>query len=95
MEKGMTAAEANVEVVRMIGVQLVTGKMSRDTRAGLMAGVKAGKIGRLKKDGRKPEAFFHPNSKWKAMEARDKHERETLEAVAKVMAPMSMVKPIN
>jgi len=49
----------------------------------------------LKKDGRKPEAFFHPNSKWKAMEARDKHERETLEAVAKVMAPMSMVKPIN
>jgi hypothetical protein len=86
MEKGLTAAEANVEVVRMIGVQLITAKMGRDTRAGLMAGVKAGKIGRLMKDGHKPEAFFHPNSKWKAMEARDRHEREIREAAAKVFA---------
>ena len=80
--KGMSVADANVEVVRMVGVRLVKSKLDRATRAALMAGVKAGKIGRLPKDGHKPEAFFHPNSIWNAKEARQKVANDVIRAVA-------------
>lgn len=72
MENGMSADEANVEMIRMMGFRLVENRIPRETRAALMAAVKKGKLGRLKKEGMRPEVFFHPNSIWKAMEARDK-----------------------
>lgn len=67
----MSVADGNVELVRMMGVRLVSG-LDRATRSALMAGVKDGRLGRLPKDGARPEAFFHPNSIWRAKEARTK-----------------------
>ena len=70
IDNGMSAADANIELVRMMGVKVCTG-LDRSTRSALMAGVKEGRIGRLAKDGAKPEVFFHPNSVWRAKEVRN------------------------
>jgi len=86
MDNGMSAAQANVEVVRMMGVRLVEAKMQMETRRALMDGVKAGKLGHLKKDGLKPEAFFHPNSEASAKESRNKAANASIQAIARVMA---------
>ena len=84
MDNGMSLDDANVEIVRMMGVRLVSGGYDRRTRAALMAGVKDGRIGHLKKDGAKPEAFFHPNSKWRAMDMRAAAEAASIRAVMAV-----------
>jgi len=72
MENGMSLDDANIEIVRMMGVRIVSGGFDRRTRSALMQGVKDGKLGHLKKDGLKPEAFFHPNAIWSAKEERNK-----------------------
>ena len=84
MDSGMSAADANVALVRMEGVRIVNARLPREVRAALMAGVKDGRLGHIPKDGRKPEAFFHPNSIWKAKEARQKEENATIRALAAV-----------
>jgi hypothetical protein len=60
----------NVELVRLMGVKLVTGRIPAAVRKELREGVKTGSIGHLKKDGLMPEAFFHPNSKVRAIDER-------------------------
>ena len=81
MQSGMSAAEANVELIRMMGVRIIGGRIDRDTRRALMDAVKAGKLGHLKKDGLKPEAFFHPNSIWNAKEERSKIFNQSVRAI--------------
>lgn len=83
IEGGMSVADANVELVRMMGVRLVSG-LDHATRSALMAGVKDGRLGRLPKDGVKPEAFFHPNSIWRAKEERNKVANATARALLAV-----------
>jgi hypothetical protein len=85
-EKGETATP-NVEVVRMMGVRLITASLSAEIRQELRDAVKAGRLGHLKKDGRLPEAFFHPNSRGNAITLRERKARETVEALRGVMAP--------
>ena len=46
--------------------------------------VDSGDLGHMKKDGHKPEAYYHPTFEHMAHEARRKHERETLSALAGV-----------
>lgn len=81
IDAGMSVGDANVELVRMMGVRIVNAKMDRATRAALMSGVKAGKLGRIAKDGLKPEAFFHPNSIWNAKEERSKIANSAIRAI--------------
>ena len=85
MDAGMSVADANVEIVRMMGVRIVY-KLDRSTRSALMAGVKDGRIGRLPKDGIKPEAFFHPNSLWAAKEERNKIANSAIRSLIAVCA---------
>jgi len=49
-----------------------------------MAGVKAGRIGYLPKQGLKPQAFFHLNSKSKAISQRNTIAFESIQAIAKI-----------
>jgi hypothetical protein len=82
----MTAEQANVEKVRMARV-LVVSKLPADVRRALNAAVKSGKLCHKKRDdGRKPEVYYHPNFEHLANEERNRIERETLEALAKVLA---------
>lgn len=85
IDAGMSVGDANVEVVRMMGVRFM-GRMDRDVRNALMQGVKDGRLEHLKKDGLRPEVFFHPNSRANAIAQRDAQVRKSIQAIAKVMA---------
>lgn len=82
----MTADEANVYQVRMDRVRLVTGRMPLDVRRALNAAAKRGELGHKKKDGHKPEAYYHPAFEFMVNGERMNHERAVLRALAGVMA---------
>lgn len=85
MELGrMTAAQANVYMVQIEGVRLVTGKLNREVRKALNEAVKAGELGHLKKDGLKPEAYFHKNGRARAIEARNREFNRGIESLKKI-----------
>jgi hypothetical protein len=76
----MTADQANVEKVRMARVLLVTTKLPAQVRKALNAAVKGGELGHIKKDGHKPEAYFHPTFDYLVNGERNQHERNILKA---------------
>lgn len=76
----------NVEQVLIQATRVVRGKIPAQIRKELMKAVKAKVLGRLKKDGLKPEIFFHPDHKNGAIE-RQKNEAEyAIGCISKVMA---------
>ena len=87
LERGelKSVAEANVEIVRMMGVLIVAGRLGKDVRSALSAGVKNGKIGHLPKKGLLPEAFFHPNARATALEMRQEIAYESIQGIKKVV----------
>lgn len=80
----MTAAQANVELVRIQRFRLVTNTLPQDVRRALNQAVKAGALGHMKKDGHKPECYFHPTFEFLANSARRQHEDNIRQACAKV-----------
>mgnify|MGYP003604462712 FL=1 len=81
MAKGlMTAEQANVEKVRIQRVVLA-GRMPMEVRKALNAAVKRGELGHMKKDGNKPEAYYHPTFEYLAKGARSDHERGVMRAL--------------
>ena len=66
----ISVSEANIEIIRLEGVRLIT-KLPADIRRALNNAVKEGNLGHLRKDGLRPEAYFHPNSKSAAIAARN------------------------
>lgn len=85
LERGeITADEANVEMVRAERVRLVMGSMPKQVRRALNEAVKCGRLGHYKKDGKKPEAYFHPSFDYLARSERNKIEKESIEAMMKI-----------
>lgn len=82
----ITADEANVEKVRMGRVQVVTARLPAQVRKALNEAVKRNYLGHMKKDGNKPEVYYHPTFDYLARHARTEHEQATLNALAGVMA---------
>jgi hypothetical protein len=82
----MTTAQANVYMVQLEGVRVVTGKISADVRAALNAAVKSGELGHIKKDGLLPEVYHHKNGKANAITMRRKVALESVEAIKTVLA---------
>jgi len=80
----ITAAQANVEMVRMERVRVVY-SAPRDIRAALNAAVKTGELGHKKKDGRKPEVYYHPSFEHMANEERGRIELESIQAIAAIL----------
>jgi hypothetical protein len=80
----MTAAQANVEKVRMQRVRLVTSRLPAEVRKALNEAVKRGELGHFAKADRKPEAYFHPAFEYLAKAERNEHERSTLKALLAV-----------
>jgi hypothetical protein len=89
-EKGETTTP-NVEVVRMMGVRLISGRIPREVRAELQAAVKAGRLGHLKKDRFLPEALFHPNAKGTAIQRREVVARQSIAALGGVYARPNLI----
>lgn len=70
--KMITVDDANVQLVLQERLRVVH-KLPAAVRKALNAAVKSGTLGHLKKDGVKPEVYFHPNFKYLAVEERNKH----------------------
>lgn len=82
----ITAVQANVEMVRMARVKVVCNSIPSQIRKALNEAVKAGELCHKKKDGRKPEVYYHPNFEHLANDERNKAERKTIEALLSVCA---------
>ena len=79
----MTIEEANVEMVRSERVRIVS-KMPKKVRNHLNNAVKNGKLSHLKKDGHKPEAYFHPDFLYMANAKRNEIAENTIQALRAV-----------
>ena len=85
MQRGqLTTAQANVLMVRMKGVRVVTNRIPREVRKALNDAVKAGELGHMKAEERKPEVYFNPNSRAKAIDVRNQHERNIIETMQRI-----------
>jgi len=73
LQRGLISAdEANVRMVLGERIRLIT-KLSKEVRKALNLAVKEGRLCHMKKAGFMPEVYYHPDFKYLAIEARDKH----------------------
>ncbi|HET8792085.1 MAG TPA: hypothetical protein VFM75_12830 [Modicisalibacter sp.] len=85
MQRGeLTTDQANVEMVRMDRVRIVKGRMPAQVRKVLNAAVKRGELAHMKKDGHKPECYYHPTFDYLARGERARHEDAAHCALAKI-----------
>lgn len=82
----ITSDQANVMMVLARRILLVTSPIPSNVRKALNDAVKRGELGRLKKDGHKPEAYYHPTFEYLVAGERNAHARSVLQSLAKVMA---------
>lgn len=85
IDRGLwTVDQANVEIVCMMGVRVITNSLDRSVRSALNKAVKSGKLGHIKKDGLKPEVYFHANGRSNAIEERDRIFKSKLKRLLKI-----------
>lgn len=77
----------NVSRILSQATLVVQGRIPAQVRRELHAAVKAGVLGRLRKDGLKPEVFFHPDHKNGAIERQKREAEYAIKCIASVMAP--------
>jgi len=80
----MTADQANVEMVRMARVRVISSSMPASVRKALNSAVKSGELSHKAKSGKKPEVYYHPSFEHLANAERNQYEKETIEALLKV-----------
>lgn len=76
----------NVELIRAQATRVINGSMPAQVRKELMDAVKRGLLGRLKKDGLKPEIFFHPDHKNGAIARQNSEAAYAVGCIAGVVA---------
>jgi len=92
MQKGeLTVDQANVQMVRDERFRLVVNSLPAEVRKALNAAVKAGDLGRMAKDGHKPECYFHPTFRYLAVAARAQRENEIRRLSGTALVCMSEV----
>lgn len=85
LQRGLiSAADANVEIVRALRYTIVTRSLPRDVRAAYNSAVKSGRLGHYKKGIYTPECYYHPTFDYLARAEIAKHKKMTMDAVAKV-----------
>ena len=79
MQRGeLTADQANVQMVRNERFRMVVNSLPASLRKALNAAVRSGELGHMKKDGHKPECYFHPTFEYMAKAERLRREREVI-----------------
>ncbi len=90
MTRYTAAFGRNVEMILAQGSRVVRGSIPAQVRKELRAAVKAGALGHLKKDGLKPEIFYHPDHKHGAIERQKREAEYSIKCIATVIAPPTM-----
>ena len=80
------ADEANIQMVEDLRFKVIKNSLDRKTRTALNNAVKSGRLGRLKKEGFKPEVYYKTNFKHLAISERNQIERNSLNALKGVFA---------
>lgn len=75
----------NVQNILCQGSRVIHGKIPAQVRKELSAAVKAGALGHLKKDGLKPEIFYHPDHKHGAVDRQNREAAYAVSCIASVM----------
>jgi hypothetical protein len=75
----------NVAQILASGTRVINGRVPAQVRAELRKAVKAGVLGHLKKDGLKPEIYFHPDHKNGAIEMQTRHALYSVKCIASVI----------
>lgn len=75
----------NVEQIRAHGTRVIRGKIPLGIRKELSLAVKTGLLGRLAKDGLKPEIYFHPDHRNGAIERQNREAEYGIACIAKVL----------
>ena len=76
----------NVEQILCSASRVIRGRIPLQVRRELQAAVKAGVLGRLAKDGLKPEVYFHPDHKHGAVERQKSEALYAAKCIAGVIA---------
>jgi hypothetical protein len=76
----------NVANILVGGSRVIHGRIPAEVRKQLRDAVKAGVLGHLKKDGLKPEIFFHPSHKNGAIERQNREAAYSVQCIASVVA---------
>lgn len=76
----------NTEQIRKHATRVVRGRIPASVRKELMNSVKIGLLGRLKRDGLKPEIFFHPDHKNGALERQRSEAAHCAKLIGSVLA---------
>lgn len=76
--------EANVKLVQIMSVRLITNSLPASVRKSLNKAVKNGELGHIKKDGLRPEAYHHINARPRALAEREKHANHSIEIIKSV-----------
>lgn len=85
----------NVEDILARATRVIRGPVPARVRKQLSAAVKAGVLGHLKKDGLKPEIFFHPDHRNGAIERQKSEAAYSLKCIAGVMFEKSTQQKID
>jgi len=75
----------NAELIRTEATRIIRGPIPAAVRKELYAAVKAGYLGHFKKDGLRPEVFFHPEHRDTAIECQNREAAAAIEAISKVV----------
>jgi hypothetical protein len=75
----------NVTQIQVQATRVIRGTIPAQVRKQLRAAVAAGVLGQLKKDGLKPEIFFHPDHRHGAVELQKREAAYSISCVASVM----------
>jgi hypothetical protein len=76
----------NVAQILAQATRVIRGPIPAEVRKQLRAAVRDGVLGHLKRDGLKPEVFFHPSHKNGAIERQKREAEYAIGCIAKVMA---------
>jgi hypothetical protein len=80
----------NVQNILVQATRVIRGRIPAQVRKELRAAVKAGALGHLKKDGLKPEIFFHPDHLHGAIERQKREAEYAVKCIATVIQPDSV-----
>lgn len=76
----------NAMNIRKHATRVIRGRIPAQVRKELMAAVKMGALGRLKKDGLKPEVFYHPDHLHGAKERQQREAEYAISCIKGVFA---------